>query len=64
LKTNLSSIEHTNGDILNGTNSNAFVGATQPSNHIKRKHNNAMGSFQEQDQGDGLGLEVPKTTHR
>ncbi|QCE02612.1 proline-, glutamic acid- and leucine-rich protein 1 [Vigna unguiculata] len=58
--TDLSSIEHTNGDILNGSNSNDSAGATQPSSHRKRKHSNATGSLQEQDQGGGLGLEVPK----
>ncbi|XP_014515335.1 proline-, glutamic acid- and leucine-rich protein 1 [Vigna radiata var. radiata] len=58
--TDLSSIEHTNGDILNGSISNAPAGAKKPSSHRKRKHINATGSLQEHDQGGGLGLEVPK----
>ncbi|RDX78305.1 hypothetical protein CR513_41444, partial [Mucuna pruriens] len=52
----LSSGEHKNGGILNGSNSNASSGALLPPSHRKRKHNNTTGSLQEHDEGGGLGV--------
>ncbi|TKY64039.1 Proline-, glutamic acid- and leucine-rich protein 1 [Spatholobus suberectus] len=58
--TDLSSIEHKNGGMLNGSNSNASSGALLLPNHRKRKHSRTNGSLQELDEGGGLGVEVPK----
>ncbi|KHN15962.1 hypothetical protein glysoja_013178 [Glycine soja] len=55
----LSSIEHKNGGILNGSYSNASAGTLLPPSHRKRKHSSTTGSLQEHGEG-GLSVEVPK----
>ncbi|KAK7389851.1 hypothetical protein VNO78_25146 [Psophocarpus tetragonolobus] len=50
----LSSIEHKNGGILNGSNSNTSA------RHKKRKHSSTTASLQEHNEGGGVGVEVPK----
>jgi len=54
----LSSIEHKNDDILNGSYSNASAWTLILPSHRQRKHNSTTGSLQEYGEG-GLSVEVP-----